>query len=129
MTSNVVSLPSLDDSPFWEVHEHQGRALDSHAMRCSCDDCKDALHIYAQRTPKALITRTTNCDRVTVTAEYLAKTMASDESLRSLLYVDDDWVRSLYVPTGQRFLHLRQRWHSLACDEDDWAAGRRPAVH
>src|SRR3989442_5659889 len=98
MVSGAIQ-PTIDPSAFWAVHDHRGRRLDSYAMLCSCVDCTAALHEHAEQEPRSLVALKTNCDRILVTAEYLAETLRADPSLSGLFYVADDWLRSIYVPS------------------------------
>ena len=127
MSGDVVSLP--DPSPLWEAHEHPDRPLDPGAMLCSCVTCEAMIRAQAERTPAMGIALATGCDRIVVTAEYLAEVMAVDRTLAPLLYVRDDYVRRLYLPVDGWCFFPPERWWSEACRDDEEAAGRRHPRH
>jgi len=83
----------------------------------------------AERTPGTGIALATGCDRIVVTAEYLAEVMAVDHTLTPLLYVRDDYVRRLYLPVDGWWFFPPERWWSQACRDDEEAAGRRHPRH
>jgi hypothetical protein len=112
----------------WEVHDHPGRPLDPGAMLCSCVACEAAVLAQAKATPGMVLGLVTECDRIAVSAGYLAEVMATDRTLAPLLYVADDRVRWMYVSLTGWFWGTR-RWWSLTCDEDETAAGRRHPRH
>jgi hypothetical protein len=127
MSGDVVSLP--DPSPLWEAHDHPDRPLDPGAMLCSCVTCEAMIRAQAERTPAMGIALATGCDRIAVTAEYLAEVMAVDRTLAPLLYVRDDYVRRLYLPADGWCFFPPERWWSEACRDDEEAAGRRHPRH
>jgi hypothetical protein len=127
MSGDIVSLP--DPSPLWEAHEHPDRPLDPGAMLCSCVTCEAMILAEAERAPRMAIALATGCDRIVVTAEYLAEVMAVDRTLAPLLYVRDDYVRRLYLPVDGWWFFPPERWWSQACRDDEEAAGRRHARH
>jgi len=96
---------------------------------CSCVTCEGMILAQAERTPGTGIALATGCDRIVVTAEYLAEVMAVDHTLTPLLYVRDDYVRRLYLPVDGWWFFPPERWWSQACRDDEEAAGRRHPRH
>ena len=64
----------------------------------------------------------TGADRLAVTSDLLGAVLEAKAPLDTLVYVDGDYVRSLYVPVATT-LPRGQRWWSEMCAEDDRAAG------
>jgi len=122
-------MPELDLPPMWDAHDHPGRPLDSCAMFCACIDCEAAIRAEAERHPKRVFWLKTAYDRIAVTAEYLVESFGPDGSLHSLLYVEDDDVREIYLPVEETFFWFGERWWSMTCHEDDVADGRRRRRH
>lgn len=108
----------------WSPHDEPGRPLDGWVEPCACVDCEAAIRAQAERDPAFVVALKTGCDRIHVTIEYLVATMAVDPDLESLLYIDDDYVRSLYVPIEPRLIG-KARWWSLVRHEDEEALGLR----
>jgi hypothetical protein len=108
----------------WSPHDEPGREFDGWVEPCSCVDCEAAVRAQAERDPALVVALKTGCDRIHLTIEYLVETMDVDPDLESLLYVDDDYVRSVYVPIESR-LRGKARWWSLARHEDEEALGLR----
>jgi hypothetical protein len=108
----------------WSPHDEPGRLFDGWVEPCSCIDCEAAIRGQAARDPAFVIALKTGCDRIHVTIEYLVETMGADPGFESLLYVDDDYVRSLYVPVDSH-LAGKARWWSLTRHEDEEALGLR----
>jgi len=113
----------LDLSAFWEAHDDPDRPLDSYVLLCSCVDCETAIRNEARRSPQRPIFLKTSCDRIAVTIEYLVEAIDRG-SLEELLYVNDDYVREVYV-SDDAWLPHRTRWFSLTCSEDEKAVGRK----
>ncbi|MET1003665.1 MAG: hypothetical protein ABWZ15_17770, partial [Acidimicrobiia bacterium] len=122
MPATVVPFPSPNEP--WLVHEHPDRALDEWARLCACNVCTAALIERGRREPRAIIAIRTESDRLVVTSDLLAEALQADSSLASLLYVESDRVRELYVPVGAAPLPSPQRWWSATCAADDQHAGR-----
>src|SRR5688572_29999652 len=101
----------------WAVHELTYRPADDGAMLCSCAGCNEALDVTAQTRRDFVLGIKTNCDRILVTAEYFVEAMHEDPSLRTLMYVEGDWVRGVYVPVGAPPLDAG-RWWSQTCHAD-----------
>jgi hypothetical protein len=114
----------------WPLHEHPDRPLDGYTMICSCVTCRAVLVDRGRREPRSVMGIKTGYDRLLVTSDLLGELLVAETSLDMLVYVEDDYVRSLYVPVATR-LPSRQRWWSLTCEEDDRAvslAARRYRV-
>lgn len=108
----------------WMPHDHPERPFDEATWLCECRACTLAVHGEARHSPFTPLCIKTGYDRVIVSAEYLAETLAAGEPLTSLLYVTDDWVREVFVPIGSwRWKAARTRWWSLMRHEDDDIAG------
>jgi hypothetical protein len=83
-----------------------------------------AVRAEAAFSPYTPLCIKTTFDRVIVSAEYLAETLAAGRSLRTLLYVAEDDVREVFVPVGSwRWKATATRWWSLMLHEDEDIAG------
>ena len=98
------------------------RMLDGYVMICSCVTCRAVLVERGRREPRSLMAIKTASDRLLVTSDLLGEVLEAEAPLDTLVYVDGDYVRSLYVPVAAA-LPPRQRWWSARCAEDDRAAG------
>src|SRR5688572_24008706 len=109
--------PDLSELPeLWAAHDHPRRPFDEGTMLCACVDCTAAIHHEAALRPRTVIGIKTGGDRLLVTVDYLAEAMADDD-LERLLYMDDDYIRSFFIPTDG-WLPQPQRWWSLTYRED-----------
>ena len=127
MARERSTVPECLPSP-WSLHDHPERPLDEFALLCACVTCEAAIHTQARLHPRSPIGISTAADRIAVTLEYLSEVMAVDRTLAPLLYVADDYLRSLFVPVDW-WMKTRQRWWSLTCHEDETAAGRSHPRH
>lgn len=121
-------MPDLDLDPFepWTPHEHPERPFDEWTWLCDCRSCMVALVAEAAHRPRLVLCLKSSCDRVLVTAEYLAATMAGGGSAEDLLHVDGDWVREVFVPVDGR-LAPPHRWWSFRLAEAE-TGRRRPGT-
>jgi hypothetical protein len=108
----------------WSPHDEPERPFDGWVEPCACVDCEAAIRAQAKRDPAFVVALKTGCDRIHLTIEYLVETMDVDPDLQSLLYLDGDYVRCIYVPLGPR-LAGKARWWSLTRHEDEKALGLR----
>ena len=108
----------------WSPHDEPGRSFDGWVEPCACVDCEAAIRAQAERDPFFVVALKTGCDRIHLTIEYLVETMDVDPDLDSLLYIDDDYLRCIYVPIESRLVG-KARWWSLARHEDEQALGLR----
>ena len=104
----------------WSPHDEPGREFDGWVEPCACVDCESAIRAQAERDPAFVVALKTGCDRIHVTIEYLVETMDVDPDLESLLYLDDDYLRCIYVPLQSRLVG-KARWWSLTRHEDEEA--------
>lgn len=109
----------------WVAHDDPTRPLDPLVEFCDCLGCQAALRAQAERDPEFVIGLKTCCDRILVTVEYLVETMDGDLDLEALLYMEDDYVRSLFIPVEYQRMTEGARWWSLARHEDEAADGLR----
>jgi hypothetical protein len=120
-------MAAVEDSGWidpWLPHEQPERPFDEGTWICGCPACDLALQAEAVYSPFTPMCIKTGFDRVIVSAEYLAETIAADQSVESLLYVRDDWVREIFVPIGSwRWKAAATRWWSLMLHEDEDIAG------
>jgi hypothetical protein len=108
----------------WLPHEQPERPFDEGTWVCECAACQMAVRAEAAHSPFTPLCIKTAFDRVIVSAEYLAETLAAGRSLRSLLYVAEDDVREVFVPVGSwRWKATATRWWSLMLHEDEDIAG------
>lgn len=108
----------------WLPHEHPERPFDEGTWICDCGACRLALRAEATYSPHTPLCIKTSFDRVIVSAEYLAETLAADRPIESLLYVAEDRVREIFVPVGSwRWKATTTRWWSLMLHEDEDIAG------
>jgi hypothetical protein len=105
----------------WMAGDHPGRPFDTGTWLDDCVECLIALEMEAAARPRTVVCLRTNCDRVLVTASYLAETLASGRTLESLCFVADDWVRDIFVPVNG-WLPSGDRWWSLT----KWEQEQRP---
>lgn len=92
--------------------------------RCACIDCEAAIRAQAKRDPSLVVALKTGGDRIHLTIEHLVEVMDVDLGLESLLYIDDDYLRRIYVPLDSQ-LKGKARWWSLRRHEDEEAFGLR----
>jgi hypothetical protein len=100
----------------WVAHEAPDRPFDAWMWLDDCKACTQALAREAIDRPRLVFCLKTSADRINVTAEYLHKTLATGESFDSLCYVDDDWVREVFVVNGS--LPPTVDWQSLTLHEE-----------
>jgi len=133
MSDQVLPFPDPDfEIPdFWCPHDDPDvdRPLDATTILCPCVACTAAIRRHAEREPRFIMGIKTNADRILVTIEYLAEVMDQDRDLAPLMYVEEDWVRDIFIPHPEPFLLSPQRWWSLTCWEDEKAEGRRHKFH
>lgn len=122
--------PSMAFSEFdhlqpWTAHEHPERRFDEATWVCHCRSCTIAVIAEAAVNPRLLLCLKTGGDRLIV-VEYLAATLAAERPIEELLYVEDDYVREVFVPvTG--VLRPPNRWWSLVLADSEPHA-RRPGA-
>ena len=123
LDDDFVPIPQEERREFVYAHEDLERELDSHTLLCACRGCAAAMERTAIERPRFVFALKTGADRLLVTAEYLMEVKRVDRSLRSLLYVEGDYIRDIYVPS---YGYLwGQRWWSLTFKEDCEAVGRK----
>jgi len=114
----------------WLPHEQPERPFDEGTWLCDCESCCMAVRAEAAHSAYTPLCIKSGFDRVVVSAEYLAETLAAERPIESLLYVSDDWVREIFVPVGSwRWTAARTRWWSLMHHEDTDIAGGRHVRH
>jgi hypothetical protein len=95
---------------------------------CSCVWCEAAIRATAEATPGMVLGPATECDRVAVTADYLAEVMSTDRTLAT--GAESASVRSVgdggLASASARISALRygwlmrpRGWRSAACHEDE----------
>jgi hypothetical protein len=108
----------------WVAHEDVERPFDRWSWLDDCATCLVALKREAAARPRRVLCLKTSCDRVCVTAEYLAEVLEAGHEVEELCYVRDDWVREVFV-VGDDALWPPARWWSLTLAEEERASGRR----
>ena len=103
------------DEP-WLACESPDRPFDAWMWLCDCDICLRALQREAADRPRLTFCLKTYADRVYVTAERLCEAMSSGQAAESLCYVEDDWVREVFVV--DRELPVGMDWWSLTLAEE-----------
>jgi len=86
----------------WLPHEQPERPFDEGTWLCDCESCCMAVRAEAAHSAYTPLCIKSGFDRVVVSAEYLAETLAAERPIESLLYVSDDWVREIFVPAVDR---------------------------
>lgn len=114
----------MDELEPWLAHEDVDRPFDRWTWLDDCAVCLVALKREAAERPRLVLCLKTACDRVCVTAEYLAEVLQSGLEVEALFYVDDDWVRGVFV-VADNALWPPARWWSLTLAEEEQRAGRR----
>ncbi|HET9078146.1 MAG TPA: hypothetical protein VFN68_14510 [Acidimicrobiales bacterium] len=109
----MVELP-------WIAHDAPDRPFDACMWLDDCEVCIEALKREAAERPRLLFCLKTNADRVLVTAERLCEALSRGGTAESLCYVQDDWVREVYVVSGE--LPPSVQWQSLTLSEEIKAA-------
>ncbi len=107
----------------WVAHEDVARPFDRFTWLDDCGSCLVALKREAAERPRLLLCLKTACDRVCVTAEYLAEILESGHELEELCYVRDDWVREVFVVADDA-LWPPARWWSLTLAEEERRMGK-----
>ena len=100
----------------WVAHEAPDRPFDAWMWLDDCQACVKALAREASDRPRLVFCLKTSADRIHVTAEYLYETMSSGQSVDSLCYVAEDWVREVFVVNGS--LPPTVQWRSLTLQEE-----------
>lgn len=108
----------------WLAHEDLDRPFDRWTWLDDCASCLVALRREAAERPRRVLCLKTACDRVCVTAEYLAEVLEAGHRAEDLCYVRDDWVREIFV-VSDGALWPPARWWSLTLHEENQRAGRR----
>lgn len=106
----------------WIAHEAPERAFGYGMWLDDCPVCVEALEREAAERPRLLFCLKTNCDRVVVTADLLSETMSRGEAAESLCYVEDDWVREVFVVDGELPRSVRW-WSQTAVEESGGTCG------
>ncbi len=106
----------------WIAHDAPDRAFDAWMWLDDCETCLRSLRREATERPRLLFCLKTSADRVWVTAERLYETLSKGEDVDTLCYVEDDWVREIFVVEGE--LPPSMSWHSLTVAEEFRAALR-----
>jgi hypothetical protein len=107
----------------WVAHDDATRPFDTYTYLCSCTVCELALVREAAARPRLILCLKTNGDRILVTAEYLAETLAARHPAEALCYLRDDWVRAIFVPVNG-YLPRPARWWSLTLAEREQREGK-----
>lgn len=114
----------MDEVEPWLAHEGVDRPFDRGTWLDDCADCRVALKREVAERPRLVLCLKTECDRVCVTAEYLAEILQSGLEVEALCYVDDDRVREVFVVADDA-LWPPARWWSLTLAEEEQRAGRK----
>jgi hypothetical protein len=122
------AFQELDHLEPWTAHEHPERRFDLATWLCDCHACTIAVTAEAAVNPRLPLCLKTACDRILVTAEYLAETLSAGEPVETLLHVEEDWVREAFVPVAG-VLAAPDRWWSLTLAEAEPEARRPGARH
>lgn len=108
----------------WVAHEDVNRPFDRWTWLDDCASCLVALKREAAEHPRRVLCLKTHCDRVCVTAEYMAEVLEAGHDLEELCYVRDDWVREVFV-VADNALWPPARWWSLTLAEEEQRLGKR----
>lgn len=84
---------------------------------CECQACVVALRAEVAVRPRTAFVLKTNFDRIVVTAERLLHAIEVDGSIDTLLFMQTDWVREVFVCSGS--LPLTEDYQST-CEREGW---------
>lgn len=107
----------------WLAHDDVSRPFDRWTWLDDCPSCVVALKREAVERPRLVLCLKTERDRLCVTAEYLSEVLEAGRPVEDLCYIEDDWVREVFV-VGDDALWPPARWRSLVLEEEERGSSR-----